>query len=245
MLRLVWPLILAIVAVVSEVRAEAIQWVNTPRMCFGDAVPQAVGPLASLDLGASPPPGSSRLFSRDELRTYAIQAHEEVGNVDIPLSVRVKRTTHRFTALELETLVRPALVARLPEGATLIGMTLPNGYVSVPNLQVSSVQMPRLPKRVGITRATPVIELIAGGALIARLPVAVEVQLDERAIHYALERGATLNLIIDSGSSRVSATAALMTPADVGDIVACQVVKTRKVLRARVLSVKEASVVQQ
>lgn len=245
MRSLMWPLIVAIVAVAFQARAEAIQWVNGPRMCFGDAVPEAVGPLASLDLGASPPPGSSRLFSRDELRTYAIQAHQEVGNVEIPKSVRVKRATHRFTVLELETLIRPALVAHLPEGATLIGMTLPNGYIAVPNLQVSSVQMPRLPKRVGITRATPVVELTASGALIARLPLAVEIQLDERAIHYALERGATLNLIIDSGASRVSATATLMTPADVGDIVACQVVKTRKVLRARVLSVQEASVVQQ
>jgi hypothetical protein len=179
------------------------------------------------------------------LRTYAIQAHEEFSNVVIPSSVRVKRATHRFTAQELETLVRPALVARLPQGVTLVGMTLPNEYVSVPNLQVSSVQMPRLPKRVGITRATLVVELIAGGALIARLPVAVEVQVDERATHYALERGATLNLVIDSGASRVSAAAALMTPADVGDIVTCQVLKTRKVLRARVLSVQEASVVQQ
>ena len=245
MFRLVSALTLAVVAIASQAKAEAIQWVNAPRMCFGDAVPQASGPLASVDLGASPPPGSSRLFSRDELRTYAIQAHEEFSNVDIPSSVRVKRATHRFTAHELDTLVRPALVARLPEGVTLIRMTLPNEYVSVPNLQVSSVQMPRLPKREGITRATPVFELTAGGALVARLPVTVEVQLDERATHYVLERGATLNLVIDSGASRVSASATLMSPADVGDIVACQVVKTRKVLRARVMSVQEASVVQQ
>jgi hypothetical protein len=225
-------------------KAEEVQWVNASRISFGDAVPKASQPLASLDLGAAPPPGSSRLFSGDELKTYALQAHENVSDLQIPQSVRVKRTSRRFTAKELEALVRPALVARLPEGASLKGVVLPNTFLSVPDLRVGEVQMPRLPKRVGSTRLTAVLELVAAGALVARLPVPVEVQLDERATHFDLPRGATLNLVIESGATRVSAAATLINPADVGDVVPCLVLRTRKVLRAKLLTTREASVVQ-
>jgi hypothetical protein len=195
-------------------------------------------------LGAAPPPGSSRLFSKDELQTYATQAHEEVKYLEIPASVRVKRASHRFTAKELESLVRPALLARLPQGASLKGVVLPNSYLSVPNLRVGEVQMPRLPKRVGTTRITAVFELVAAGAFVSRLSVPVEVQLDERATRFDLPRGATLSLVIESGASRIAAAATLIGPADVGDVVPCQVVRTRKVLRAKILTLQEASVVQ-
>jgi hypothetical protein len=212
---------------------------------FGDTVPEASGTLAAIDLGTAPPPGSSRLFSRDELRTVAAQAHEELGTLSIPESVRIKRKSHRFSAKELDVLVRPPLAARLPPGAELRSVILPNSFLSVPDVQVGQVQMPRLPKRTGISRLTAIVELVATGALVSRLPVVLEIALDERATQFALPRGAQLNLIIDSGAARVSALATLMNPADIGDVVACQVLKTRKVLRVRILTAREATVVQQ
>ncbi len=244
-MRLSWVLVLIGCVTASSARAEVVQWVNGARVTFGDVVPEAAGTLAAIDLGAAPPPGSSRLFSRDELRTFATQAHEELGAISIPQSVRVKRRTHRFLAKELELLVRPQLVARLPPGAQLKSIGLPNSYVSAADLQAGQVQMPRLPKRAGTSRLTAVVELTAGGTLVSRLPVSLEVEQDERATQFALPRGAQLNVVIDSGAARISATATLMAPADIGDVVVCQIVRTRKVLRARVLSDREATVVQQ
>jgi hypothetical protein len=54
-----------------------------------------------------------------------------------------------------------------------------------------------------------------------------------------------LSLVIDTGTTRISASAVLMNPADIGDVVPCQILKTRKVLRARILTSREATVVQQ
>ena len=224
--------------------AETIQWVNSQRIHFGDAVPRASGTLASLDLGSAPSPGSSRLFSKDELRTFAVLAHENIDGLDIPRDVRVKRATRLLSERDLDALIRPALSVLLPTGALLKNLGLPKTLVSVPNVRVGNIQLPRLPKHSGMTHITPVVELVAGGALIARLPVSADLQLDERATKYALERGCQLNLVIDTGATRISATAVLMTPADIGDIVPCQVVNTRKVLRARIATINEAVVVR-
>jgi hypothetical protein len=224
--------------------AETIHWVNAQRIHFSDAVPSASGTLASLDMGSAPPPGSSRLFSKDELRSLAALAHENTDGLDIPNDVRVRRATRLLSEQDLDALIRPALSALLPPGASLKGLGLPKTLVAVPNIQVGDIQMPRLPKHSGMTHITPTIELVAGGALIMRLPVSADLQLDERAARYALERGYQLNLVIDTGATRISATAVLMTPADIGDIVPCQVVNTRKVLRARVVTLSEAIVVR-
>jgi hypothetical protein len=245
MLRCLCVLILSIGLTASTVRAEVVRWVNGSRVSFGDAVPASHGTLAAIDLGAAPPPGSSRLFSRDELLTVAAQAHEELGAVTIPESVRVRRTTHRFSANELDALVRPSLVARLPRGAELRSLVLPKSFLSVPDLQVGQIQMPRLPKRSGTSRLTAVVELVAADALVSRLPVVLAIELDETATRFALPRGAQVELVIESGVARVSATATLLTPADIGDVVVCQVLRTRKVLRARILTAREATVVQQ
>jgi hypothetical protein len=229
----------------GSLQAETILWVNAQRVSFRDVVPQSSGSLASLDLGSAPPLGSSRLFSKDDLRTFALIAHENIDGIAIPDSVRVMRVTRRLSEHDLDALVRPALSALLPEGAILKYLGLPKTLLSVPNVRVGEIQMPRLPKRAGIARITPVVELVAGGMLVTRLPVSVDLQLDERVARFALDRGAVLNLVIETGTTRISATAALMTPGDVGDVVACQVTKTRKVLRARIVSSREATVVQQ
>ncbi len=223
--------------------AETTRVIDGQRVYLHDLVPEASGTLAAIDLGAAPPPGGSRLYSRDDLRTAAYVAHESLGNLDIPDRIRAIRSTRILSAHELDGLVRPALAAALPEGALLKTLHLPKSILLVPDVAIGNVQMPRLPKRAGMTSTTAVVELVAAGNLVTRLPVTMDLQLDERASRYFLERGASLNLVIDTGSTRVTATAVLMAPADVGDVVSCQVTKTRKVLRARVISRQEASVV--
>jgi len=124
-------------------------------------------------------------------------------------------------------------------------MHLPKSVTAVPNLSVGNIHLPKLPKRVGLTHTSAVAELGVGGEVIARVPITLDIQLDDQASHYLLERGAPLNLVIDTGLTRVSAAALLLAPGDVGDIVSCQVARTRKVLRAKITSSREATVVQQ
>ena len=166
------------------------------------------------------------------------------NELPIPTDVRIMRASHQFAAGELETLLRPALLAKLPVGVELMRLELPKSYLSVPNVQAGDIQLPRLAKRTGITRVTVVFELMSGSALMARLPVSVELSLDERATHFAIERGSVLNVFVETGAARVSASAVVMNPADVGDVVPCQIIKTRKILRAKVLTTHEALVVQ-
>jgi hypothetical protein len=245
MRRIAWAVVSFCFTISGATQAETTQWVNAPRVLFRDVVPQASGTLAALDLGSAPPPGGSRLFSKDELRTFAFVAHENIDAGEIPNGVRVMRATRRLSEHDLDVLIRPAVSAVLPQGALLKNLGLPKTLVTVPDIQVGDIQMPRLPKHAGMTRITLVVELVAAGSLVTRLPVSADLQLDERATRYSLERGSILSLVIDTGFTRISALALLMSPADIGDIVPCQIVKTRKVLRARIVSPREASVVQQ
>ncbi len=240
---LAWIAAILWLTICGIAQAETVQWANSPRVYFRDLVPQASGNLASLDLGQAPPPGGSRLYSNDELRTFAYLAHESLKGLDIPNGVRVKRATRHLSELDLDSLIRPALSVLLPEGVLLKNLNLPKTLISVPGVQVGDIQMPRLPKHAGMSRISPVVQLMAGGVLVMRLTISADLQLDERASRYALERGSMINLVIDTGTTRISAAATLSSPADVGDIVACQVVKTHKVLRARITSTREAAVV--
>ena len=106
-----WTAATLLLAICLTARAETIQWVNAQRIHFSDAVPNASGALASVDLGPAPPPGSSRLFSKDELRTFAVLAHESIESLHIPRDVRVKRATRLMSEHELDALIRPTLMA--------------------------------------------------------------------------------------------------------------------------------------
>lgn len=240
-----WAVLLAAFLTAGSAYAEDIKWVNASRIRFCDAVPEATGALGDLDLGAAPPPGSSRLFSEDELRNYAYQAHLELASLRLPRQVRVKRATHRYTSAELESLLRPAIIARLAPGVHLQTLRLPNSFLGVPGLDVGQISLPKLPKRAGAATTTATVELRGTDSGLGRIPVTMELLLDEAATRYALERGSTLNLVIDNGWARISAASVLMSPADVGDVVPCQVIRTRKVIRARINSLHEASVVDQ
>jgi len=55
-------------------------------------------------------------------------------------------------------------------------------------------------------------------------------------------RGAALTLVIDTGGARVAATGVALGDASLGEVVLCKVLRTRKVLRARLLSRTEAEV---
>ena len=243
MRRVAWFLLCFGLTSPFEANAETTRMIDGQRVYFHDLVPEASGILAGIDLGAAPPPGSSRFYSRDDLRTAVVVAHESIGDLSIPDGIRAIRSTRKLSTYELDGLVRPALAAALPEGALLKALHLPKSILLVPDVAVGNVQMPRLPKHPGTTSTTAVVELVAGGNLVTRLPVSMDLQLDERATRYLLERGASLTLVIDTGLTRVTATAVLMAPADAGDVVPCQVTKTRKVLRAKVISRLEASVV--
>ena len=226
-------------------KAETTRMLDAQRITLGDLVPEATGALAALDLGSAPPPGGSRLFSADDIRTAILVAHEKAETLPSLTNVRVVRVTRRFSERELEVLIRPFISALLPPGATLLTLQMPKSILAVPNVTVGEVRIPKLPKRVGLTRSSAIAELVVKGDVLARVPVTMDLQLDESATHYLLERGATLSLVIETGSTRVTAAATLQSPADLGDIVPCQVSRTRKILRAKVVSGREAVVVQQ
>lgn len=242
-----WASILACAMAVSatSAKAETTRMLDAQRITLRDLVPEAAGALAAIDLGAAPPPGGSRLFSADDLRTAILLSHENSENLAIPASVRVVRVTRRFSERELDLLIRPTLSSLMPAGATLVTIQLPKSVLGVPNVSVGNIRIPRLPKRAGLTRTSAVAELVAGGDVVARVPLTMDIQLDDQATRYLLERGAPLNLVIDTGLTRVTAAATVQNPADLGDVVPCQVSKTHKILRAKVISSREAVVVQQ
>jgi len=243
--RWTWILASILTVAAAPANAETKRMLDAQRITLHDLVPEATGTVAELDLGAAPPPGASRLFSRDDVRTAILLAQESANSLTIPTSVRVVRVTQRLSERELDALIRPCLSTLLPPGATLVSIQLPKSVLVVPNITVGKVRMPRLPKRVGLTRTTAMVDLVLGGEVLSRVPATIDIQLDERATRYLLDRGSPLNLVIDTGLTRVTAAAVTQSPADLGDVVLCQVSKTRKILRARIVSGREGIVVQQ
>jgi flagella basal body P-ring formation protein FlgA len=69
--------------------------------------------------------------------------------------------------------------------------------------------------------------------------------LDERPKPIEIDRGASVVLTINLGRTRVSAAAVTLQPTAVGSVALFRVVKTRKTIRAKLLSPSTAEVVSE
>lgn len=99
--------------------------VTSPRFCLGDiatiecADSQLRERLRQVELGASPLPGQTRLFTRAQLLTRLRQHQFEIHRLQIqmPDTVRIRRTAQTLDPTQLEAYAREQLVQLVGEGA--------------------------------------------------------------------------------------------------------------------------------
>ncbi len=236
---------LAFTAWAWSAQAESILVVSSIRVSLGDIVKAPSPEIGAVDLGPAPPPGATRLIARREILSRLKTAGYDGSALSLPYSVRVRSASKRLSVPELNQLAESAISKRLPEGVTLGHVRATRSVVISPEAIVGEVKLPHFPKRVGPYQTTVILGFTHDGQLTTNAQIQVSVNISEAAASALVGRGSVVKLIVERGLTRVSTKGVATSDVDLNEIGTFKVVKTRKILRARVISRTLARVVEQ
>jgi hypothetical protein len=212
---------------------------------LGDLV-ESLGPeLKSVDLGPAPPPGSSRLIGAAEIRQTLAARGTRLPGLKLPAAVRVVSAARRFSPLELEALLTPAITPHLRRGVTLLRAEFRNSLDLPSEVRVGRVEVPKPVRRAGPMRMTAVAELLQEDVVVRRLLVPLLLDVSQEAALPEVPRGTRMRLLVEHGSCQVAADAATLTAADVGEVISFRILRTQRVLKGRIESPLTARVVEE
>jgi hypothetical protein len=214
------------------------------RVHLSDLIAELPANVPDLELGAAPPPGSSRTIGKAEIVDAANESGVSLKQVKLPQSVRVTSAAKRWTPEELAAAATPALLKTLPAGVSLKRAKATAKAVTSPSAGITAVRLPKLPRREGEHLTTGIIELSNDGQIVARIPLALALDISSTAAQPAITKGTRVQLLIESGPARISATAIAMTDGELGDTLQFRVAATQKVLFGKVEEPTLARVVQ-
>ena len=226
---------LAVLPLAATASAENRVSIAGPTVRVSDIDPAAPAEVADIELGRSPPPGSSRIFTRSEIRQRMREAGADFTHVNVPVSIRVEAPAEHWRPEEVAARADGAVRAALPPGVSLIKLDAQRSIVVPPGSSVTSVK-PVIPHAVGRHDVTVVAEVRRNQEIVARAPLSLVVDVGEDAFAPVLRKGDRLTLIIEQGNARIGASAVTLADANVGDAIFCRVTSTGKVLKAKVQS---------
>lgn len=209
--------------------------VRGARVHLGDVLTNAPPEWRSLDLGPSPSAGGSRIVERADVERALREGGVAIRGT-IPSAVRVVRRTVRLDTQALENAVRDA-VARspLPAGVALSAVR-PSRAVEVAEGWTRVVaDIPRPPHHAGPFATTAMLAFEGEEGLLARVPVAVVVDVSDAAAVFDIARGASIRLVVRRGLIEVTVSGTTTTDADIGGIVPVMIAPSGRVVRARIL----------
>ncbi|HVH43899.1 MAG TPA: hypothetical protein VM925_16210 [Labilithrix sp.] len=188
-----------------------------------------------VELGATPPIGSSRIIERTAIER-AFAAANVPAPKKIPVAVRVSRKTRRLSSNDVSTAIRNALAdMRLPRGATLANVRAAAAEVPADFKRVT-VDLPVLPRRAGPTTAQATVTFLGeGDAPLQKTITPIELLLPAEAAFAEISRGAPITLIVRRGLVEVSITAVAATDSDIGAILPVTIKPSGRVMRARAI----------
>lgn len=216
--------------------------VDADRMLLKDVATSVPEALASFDLGPMPPPGSSRLVSRLDVERSLRSAGQSLHGVALTEVLRVVAASRSYDREELVRWLAPAVTAKLPPGVSLRSLSPISRLVTSPSARIGRILLPRLPRRPGTVRTTATVELHREGSIVGRLSVGLVLDVSEQAARPALAKGATVQLVIDTGGVEVATPGIAMQASELGELGSYRVIKTNKVLLARLESPHAARV---
>lgn len=223
--------------------AEMVRDVEGLRIELGELLPDVADELKNVDIGATPPPGSSRLLTRKEVARQLQQAGFEPSLGSLPDVLRVRSPGKKYSANELSDWLTPAVRRALPSGVTLVRVKATSSVTLSPDANIGQVLMPKLPKRVGTVQTALTAVLTLDQETTHHLPISAVVTIDSGAARYDVERGSDVTLLIRKRSLRISAAGTALKDADIGDVVSVRVKNTGHTLLARLINTTEAEVV--
>jgi hypothetical protein len=225
-------------------RAEPTRTLDHARILLGDVVPTAPEGLADLDLGPAPPPGGSRLLTKPDLERQLRDRGVDISKLSIPAAVRVLGAARHISPAKMAELAAPFIEKELPPGVTLSSVRASYEVVVPPGAEVKAVQLPRILRQKGSQRSTATVELACEGDPVAKVPVAVVLEVSEQAARPDLARQSRVNLSLERGPVRVSTVGQILADANIGDSVRMLVVATGRVVQAKIVSRDEAKLVE-
>lgn len=237
-------LLLGLISLTSPAGAEEARIVRGAQIHLSDLVASLPADVPDLELGSAPPPGASRLLSKNELEATAQKSGVSLKALRLPAQLRVISAAKRWSAEELVNAALPTLTSALPTGVTIKKAKAIAKAVTAPNAAISAVRLPKLPRREGEHLTTGTIELSSDGEIVARIPLSLTLDIGASAAVAAVSKGSRVQLMIESGPARVSATAIALTDGEVGDTLQFRVAATQKILYGKVIDPGTARVVQ-
>jgi hypothetical protein len=228
----------------SPLLADTVYVAQSNRVALGTIVSDASPEMRSIDLGPAAPPGSSRLFSRDAIRLAIREAGYDPSTLSLPRNVRVKSPAKRLSPAQVAELARPAVERALPAGVVLKQIKAPTSITVSPRVIAGDVEISVLPKRSGRIKLAATLQLLEDGIVTERVPLTLALEVSKEALVPAVKRGAAISLVIARGAATVSADGAALEDASVGDLSRFRVVKTGRVVRARLISPRVATVTE-
>lgn len=165
--------------------------------------------------------------------------------VAAPAAAEPAAPKERWAPAEVVARFEPAVLAALPAGVELDKLTATRSVSVARDSEIGRARVPKLPKREGAVKITISVEILTPGSSPMVVPVTANLRVGAEAASYAVPRGAELTAYIERGPTRIGAIAVAMADADIDDVVLLQIVKTRKVLKARIESKSSARVVSE
>jgi hypothetical protein len=244
MMRAPALLSLALLCAAGVAGAEETRIVRGSQIHLSDVVASLPAETPDLELGAAPPPGSSRLIARSEIENAASKSGVSIKSLRLPPQVRVTSAAKRWSTDELVNAALPTLTSALPNGVTLKKAKTSSKALTSPGATVSGVRLPKLPRREGEHLTTATLELSNDGEIVARIPLSLTLDIGSAAAVHTITKGTRVQLMIESGPARITATAIALGDGDIGDTLQFRVATTQKILYGKVEEATLARVVQ-
>lgn len=236
--------VVAALCIAQSANADTTRVVRGAQVHLSDVVADVPAEVPDFELCAAPPPGASRTLVRGELLDAAAKNGINLRQIKLPQSVRVTSAAKRWSTDELASTAAPKLLGALPSGVAVKHSKATSTALTSPSAVVSAVRVPRLPRRAGEYLTTATIELSNDGQVVARIPLQLSLDISAEAALPTIGKGARVQLMIESGPARVSATAIALSDGEIGETLQFRVASTQKILYGKVLEPALALVVQ-
>lgn len=212
--------------------------VKGPRVHTKDIFPGVV----DLDLGPTPPVGSTRVIDKTEIERAFADA-KAAPPKKIPEHVRVSRKTRKLTANDVDNAVRTAIASqKLPRHAELIKVRGSATEVA-DDFDHVNVELPSsLPRRAGPTTISATVTFVSAEneTPIYRTIVPLDISLPPEAAFAEVAKGAPISLVIRKGLVEISMPGVAAIDADIGGVCPVTLRPSGRVIRARVIDKEHA-----
>jgi len=235
---------LALLCGSAAANADEGRVVRGAQVHLSDVVSELPADVPDFEVGAAPPPGTSRTVAKSEIIDAASKSGISLSQLKLPIAVRVTSAAKRWSTEDLGNGAAPLLASALPLGVSVKRAKATAKVVTSPSATISAVRVGKLPRREGEYLTTAMIELSNDGQIVARIPFQLSLDISSAAALPTITKGTRVQLMIESGPARITATAVALSDGEIGDTLQFRVASTQKILYGRVEQPTLARVVQ-